>query len=221
VSPCVLIFCFVPSCNSYLPLNVTDIYTQAFKNHEIVDVFHRPGECDLTTNVDFAFLKEAMGDLGGFSKFFCFLLWFLGSSGWEHFPAGHIACFRIIAFHTRIYTLTDYDNIYPTVRTHGPIAQGAFLERMGLGVRVDALVRAARAGKTAAPATTSTAMIHHKAEGGVDRGEVLRAAAERLVERLGMGTEYRVMGITAGGGKGGEGETWPFVEMAGEVDKDT
>ena len=29
-----------------------------------MDVFHRPGECDLTTNVDFAYLKEAIGDLG-------------------------------------------------------------------------------------------------------------------------------------------------------------
>jgi NADH dehydrogenase [ubiquinone] 1 alpha subcomplex assembly factor 7 len=25
-------------------------------------VFHQPGECDLTTNVDFAFLKEAVSD---------------------------------------------------------------------------------------------------------------------------------------------------------------
>ena len=37
---------------------------KAFKDHKIVDVFHRPGECDLTTNVDFAFLHEAIGDLG-------------------------------------------------------------------------------------------------------------------------------------------------------------
>lgn len=41
---------------------------QAFKDHKIVDVFHRPGECDLTTNVDFAYLKEAMSDLGTLSK---------------------------------------------------------------------------------------------------------------------------------------------------------
>ncbi|KAJ3489482.1 hypothetical protein NLI96_g2081 [Meripilus lineatus] len=33
---------------------------RAFKNHKIVDVFHRPGECDLTVNVDFAYLKEAL-----------------------------------------------------------------------------------------------------------------------------------------------------------------
>jgi hypothetical protein len=36
---------------------------QAFKNHKLVDVFHQPGECDLTANVDFAFLKEAVSDL--------------------------------------------------------------------------------------------------------------------------------------------------------------
>ncbi|EIN09977.1 DUF185-domain-containing protein [Punctularia strigosozonata HHB-11173 SS5] len=37
---------------------------RAFKNHKIVDVFHRPGECDLTVNVDFAYLKEALADAG-------------------------------------------------------------------------------------------------------------------------------------------------------------
>jgi NADH dehydrogenase [ubiquinone] 1 alpha subcomplex assembly factor 7 len=37
---------------------------KAFKNHKIVDVFQTPGDCDLTTNVDFAYLKEAMSDLG-------------------------------------------------------------------------------------------------------------------------------------------------------------
>ncbi|KAK1220837.1 hypothetical protein PQX77_016357 [Marasmius sp. AFHP31] len=37
---------------------------RAFKDHEIVDFFHRPGECDLTANVDFAYLREAMRALG-------------------------------------------------------------------------------------------------------------------------------------------------------------
>ncbi|EMD34005.1 hypothetical protein CERSUDRAFT_141431 [Gelatoporia subvermispora B] len=36
---------------------------RAFKEHKIVDVFHRPGECDLTVNVDFAYLKEAVSGL--------------------------------------------------------------------------------------------------------------------------------------------------------------
>lgn len=37
---------------------------QAFRDHKIVDVFHRPGECDLTANVDFAYLIEAVTDIG-------------------------------------------------------------------------------------------------------------------------------------------------------------
>ncbi|KAK0205044.1 S-adenosyl-L-methionine-dependent methyltransferase [Desarmillaria ectypa] len=36
---------------------------RAFKGHQIVDVFDRPGECDLTANVDFGYIKEAIGDL--------------------------------------------------------------------------------------------------------------------------------------------------------------
>ncbi|KAI0322135.1 S-adenosyl-L-methionine-dependent methyltransferase [Amylostereum chailletii] len=33
---------------------------RAFKDHKQVDPFHLPGKCDLTVNVDFAYLKEAM-----------------------------------------------------------------------------------------------------------------------------------------------------------------
>ncbi|KAF4571221.1 hypothetical protein EYR36_008550 [Pleurotus pulmonarius] len=36
---------------------------RAFKDHKIVDIFHRPGECDLTSNVDFAYLKESFSDI--------------------------------------------------------------------------------------------------------------------------------------------------------------
>ncbi|TFK90509.1 DUF185-domain-containing protein [Polyporus arcularius HHB13444] len=36
---------------------------RAFKYHKIVDMFYRPGECDLTVNVDFAYLQEAVTDL--------------------------------------------------------------------------------------------------------------------------------------------------------------
>jgi len=39
---------------------------QAFKNHEIVDIFQEPGNCDITANVDFAYLRESMEDIGGF-----------------------------------------------------------------------------------------------------------------------------------------------------------
>ncbi|KIL64283.1 hypothetical protein M378DRAFT_126966 [Amanita muscaria Koide BX008] len=38
---------------------------RAFKNHKIIDVFDSPGECDLTANVDFAYIKEAIRDLPG------------------------------------------------------------------------------------------------------------------------------------------------------------
>jgi hypothetical protein len=40
-----------------------DIF-KAFKDHKIVDAFSTPGECDLTANVDFAYIKEALSDLG-------------------------------------------------------------------------------------------------------------------------------------------------------------
>jgi len=33
---------------------------RAFKRHQIVDMFETPGDCDLTANVDFAYLKEAI-----------------------------------------------------------------------------------------------------------------------------------------------------------------
>ncbi|CDO71829.1 hypothetical protein BN946_scf184939.g53 [Trametes cinnabarina] len=36
---------------------------RAFKDHKIVDPFYLPGECDLTVNVDFAYLKDASADL--------------------------------------------------------------------------------------------------------------------------------------------------------------
>lgn len=36
---------------------------RAFRKHKIVDIFCSPGECDVTTNVDFALLKESMADL--------------------------------------------------------------------------------------------------------------------------------------------------------------
>lgn len=36
---------------------------RAFKQHKIVDIFCSPGECDVTSNVDFALLKESMADL--------------------------------------------------------------------------------------------------------------------------------------------------------------
>lgn len=48
---------------------------RAFKDHKIVDAFHRPGECDLTVNVDFAYLKDATADLGMFLCMYHFATW--------------------------------------------------------------------------------------------------------------------------------------------------
>ncbi|KAJ3504155.1 hypothetical protein NLJ89_g8088 [Agrocybe chaxingu] len=109
---------------------------RAFKDHKIVDVFHEPGNCDLTANVDFAYLTEAMNDL---------------------------------------------------VATYGPITQGSFLERMGLQLRLQGLLKAAKTD---------------------DQGERLKEAATRLVDPSGMGKEYQVLGIT---NKPSHKIIWPFV----------
>lgn len=38
--------------------------SKAFKNHQIVDVFEKPGTADLTANVDFEYLREALAGTG-------------------------------------------------------------------------------------------------------------------------------------------------------------
>jgi NADH dehydrogenase [ubiquinone] 1 alpha subcomplex assembly factor 7 len=38
--------------------------SQAFRHHKIVNVFDTPGSADLTANVDFAYLREAMQGKG-------------------------------------------------------------------------------------------------------------------------------------------------------------
>jgi SAM-dependent MidA family methyltransferase len=81
-------------------------------------------------------------------------------------------------------------------RTHGILKQADFLERMGFKLRVDALTRAAPS---------------------QERKEAIASAAQRLVDRSGMGTAYHVLGITAGASgssstdDGGLANTWPFV----------
>ncbi|RXW25505.1 hypothetical protein EST38_g304 [Candolleomyces aberdarensis] len=110
---------------------------RAFKQHKIVDAFDQPGECDLTANVDFAYLKEAMSGL---------------------------------------------------VSTHGPLTQSSFLERMGLPIRVDALLRGAKS---------------------EERRKVIQDAASRLVDLSGMGKEYKVLGITSTAGT--DVEAYPFI----------
>ncbi|GLB40232.1 hypothetical protein LshimejAT787_0801030 [Lyophyllum shimeji] len=98
---------------------------RAFQNHRIVDVFHQPGRSDLTTNVDFALLKEAMRD---------------------------------------------------SVTTLGPISQADFLTKMGITVRAAELARQAKS---------------------EERRSAILDAAKRLVDPVGMGKEYKVMGFTS------------------------
>ncbi|KAI0671441.1 DUF185-domain-containing protein [Trametes maxima] len=116
---------------------------RAFKNHKIVDPFHLPGQCDLTVNVDFAYLKEATADL---------------------------------------------------VMHHGPISQQAFLIRMALQSRVDALKAAAK---------------------DEERSKQIDQAALRLIDPAGMGTQYQIMGISGrktDADKLTMVERWPFIE---------
>lgn len=49
---------------------------QAFREHKIVDIFHSPGKCDLTANVDFAYLRESLEGVG---ESFSFLVYDINS----------------------------------------------------------------------------------------------------------------------------------------------
>lgn len=75
----------------------------------------------------------------------------------------------------------------------GPITQEAFLTRMGLSVRTEALKKAATSDERAAN---------------------IEKAAQRLVDKTGMGSQYQVMGIVGKRKDEGQvsvGERWPFV----------
>lgn len=74
-----------------------------------MDPFHRPGECDLTVNVDFAYLKDATTDLGTSIAYL--------------FPAYLVSSVPCAT----------------AVTHHGPLSQAMFLHRMGLQARLDAL----------------------------------------------------------------------------------
>ncbi|KAG9315034.1 S-adenosyl-L-methionine-dependent methyltransferase [Chiua virens] len=111
---------------------------RGFKDHAIVDVLHRPGECDVTANVDFALLKEVVSDL---------------------------------------------------VTPHGTLSQGTFLTEVGVQLRADRLIKAA-----------STQ----------ERKSGIAECVNRLVDPLGMGGQYAVLGIT--GTPKGEA-VWPFLPV--------
>ncbi|OXC70853.1 hypothetical protein AYX13_00269 [Cryptococcus neoformans] len=109
---------------------------RAFRKHEIVDVFEDPGNCDLTANVDFAYLRESL---------------------------------------TGIAT------------SLGPISQAQFLISLGLQPRLRKLL------DTAPP----------------ERRETIEKGAKRLIDVLGMGSQYQVMGVVSGEPEMKEG-IYPF-----------
>jgi NADH dehydrogenase [ubiquinone] 1 alpha subcomplex assembly factor 7 len=80
------------------------------------------------------------------------------------------------------------------VTLHGPLTQSVFLTRMGLNVRVEELKRVVLSN---------------------ERKEAIDSAAKRLVDLVGMGREYLVLGIT--GEMDDESSkvegAWPFVEI--------
>lgn len=107
---------------------------RAFRKHKVVEVFDEPGSSDLTANVDFAYLKEAMSQPGLF---------------------------------------------------HGLLNQRDFLLKMGIEVRCNALVRAAV---------------------NDERRKDIEHSVKRLVDPLGMGTQYQVMAVTP------KEKPYPFLE---------
>ncbi|OAX42701.1 DUF185-domain-containing protein [Rhizopogon vinicolor AM-OR11-026] len=78
------------------------------------------------------------------------------------------------------------------VSTHGPISQRDFLTRMGIQVRAAALARSASS---------------------PERKQEIEDGANRLVDPLGMGGQYKVLGVVAK--SSGEGQdshdVWPFT----------
>ncbi|KAF9243450.1 S-adenosyl-L-methionine-dependent methyltransferase [Melanogaster broomeanus] len=115
---------------------------RAFKEHKIVDIFHRPGECDITANVDFALLKEVLGDLG----------------------------------YTPRYALTR-----------------GFLNRLGVRLRAANLMQSART---------------------EERKTAIADGVNRLVDPLGMGGQYAVLGVTGSPNGASKEAVWPFMEVA-------
>lgn len=118
-----------------------------------------PGHTDLTANVDFSYLSEAMADLG-----------------------------------TSQPPPVLYHSLTPPLlaTSHGPMDQSAFLHSLGFDPRLRGLL------KNAAD----------------DRKVEIESAAQRLVDTLGMGKQYKVMAITP---KGGEVvDCFPFPAVGGE-----
>jgi NADH dehydrogenase [ubiquinone] 1 alpha subcomplex assembly factor 7 len=72
------------------------------------------------------------------------------------------------------------------------MSQGPFLKQLGLPLRLQGLLKAAKTD---------------------ERREEIRSAAVRLVDPMGMGKEYQVMGITNQVSGGSESASvWPFPD---------
>ncbi|KAL1729039.1 S-adenosyl-L-methionine-dependent methyltransferase [Schizophyllum commune] len=151
---------------------------RAFKQHKIVSPYETPGQCDLTANVDFKFLRHAFESV-------------------NYKP--------------------DEDRLSLPIRTHMLLTQAAFLQGMGVDVRLQKLLDAAR---------------REGGEAGKEKERRLREGVERLIgtgagrpvemnvtgtdksagnaiegRGSGMGKEYKVLGITTGEGE----DVWPFI----------
>ncbi|KAL1740704.1 S-adenosyl-L-methionine-dependent methyltransferase [Schizophyllum fasciatum] len=144
---------------------------RAFKSHKIVSPYETPGQCDLTANVDFKFLRHA--------------------------------------FESVNHRFDQSQQVNP-IRTHMLLTQAAFLQGMGVDVRLQKLLDAAR---------------KEGGEAGKEKETRLRQGVERLVgtgltqnsgsvsgaiqgRGSGMGKEYKVLGITTGAE---DEDVWPFL----------
>ncbi|GAA5992727.1 hypothetical protein JCM10908_006900 [Rhodotorula pacifica] len=100
---------------------------RGFRKHQVVDPLSEPGHTDLTANVDFAYLAEAMSE---------------------------------------------------SAETPGPISQARFLTALGLQPRLAALLRSAPS---------------------EERRKEIESSARRLVDKTGMGEQYKIMGVVPKG----------------------
>ncbi|KAL4072733.1 hypothetical protein V8B97DRAFT_1958167 [Scleroderma yunnanense] len=114
---------------------------QGFKDHKIVDIFHHPGESNITANVDFVLLKESLGS---------------------------------------------------QVTPLGTLRQEEFLNCLGIQLRAASLIRSAM---------------------NAERRKVIEGGVNRLVDPLGMGSQYAVLGITSKKGGPRDQGLWPFVDV--------
>jgi NADH dehydrogenase [ubiquinone] 1 alpha subcomplex assembly factor 7 len=105
---------FPPRHHAPDPTNLR-VQFQAFRGHQIVNVFDDPGSADLTANVDFAYLKESLAGVGACDSTNSVCLAWLTSTR----PPALVAL------------------------PHGPIAQRDFLMSLGLAPRLDRLLQSA------------------------------------------------------------------------------